>query len=634
MAHTVIGTAGHIDHGKTLLVKALTGMETDRAPEEKSRGITIELGFAFLGDQATIIDVPGHERFVKTMVAGVSTIDLALLVIAADDGVMPQSREHLDVLQLMGVSRGIIALNKIDLADEEWLDLVEEEIRELVEGTFLEEAEIVRVSAQTGEGIEDLKQRLIAMMEETSERRVGGGFRLAVDRAFVSKGFGLVCTGTVLSGRLHEGDTVEVQPEGRQIRVRGLQQHGESVQEVMAGDRAAINLPGVEKEEIVRGDVLASPDYLHPTYMLDARLHLLPSCPRSLGHRARVRLHLGTREALARVVLLDREELYPGDDTLVQLRLETPVAAVWGDRFVIRRYSPALTIGGGMVLDPHPVKHRRAEAAVLAEQLEALEQSDASAVVEARLRHAREGFKSCQDLAGELGLGVEQSEAVVQDLESAGRVVRVQVDNQAGAVHVETWESLSRQIEEALQTFHAENPLKQGLNREELRLRSARYVQLALFEQLVQALEKAGRVRMAGALVCAAAHTIQFTPEEEQLKEQIETALKSVDLASAPDAAALASRLKVDRAKVEGVLAALQSLGTVVSLEGGLLLHGDTLDEVRQKLRQHLEGEGEITVSGFRDLIEGNRRYALALLNFFDGEGLTERREDMRVLRG
>ena len=634
MAHTVIGTAGHIDHGKTLLVKALTGMETDRAPEEKSRGITIELGFAFLGDQATIIDVPGHERFVKTMVAGVSTIDLALLVIAADDGVMPQSREHLDVLQLMGVSRGIIALNKIDLADEEWLDLVEEEIRELVEGTFLEEAEIVRVSAQTGEGIEDLKQRLIAMMEETSERRVGGGFRLAVDRAFVSKGFGLVCTGTVLSGRLREGDTVEVQPEGRQIRVRGLQQHGESVQEVMAGDRAAINLPGVEKEEIVRGDVLASPDYLHPTYMLDARLHLLPSCPRSLGHRARVRLHLGTREALARVVLLDREELYPGDDTLVQLRLETPVAAVWGDRFVIRRYSPALTIGGGMVLDPHPVKHRRAEAAVLAEQLEALEQSDASAVVEARLRHAREGFKSCQDLAGELGLGVEQSEAVVQDLESAGQVVRVQVDNQAGAVHVETWESLSQQIEEALQAFHAENPLRQGLNREELRLRSARYVHLALFEQLVQALEKAGRVRMAGALVCAAAHTIQFTPEEEQLKEQIETALKSVDLASAPDAAALASRLKVDRAKVEGVLAALQSLGTVISLEGGLLLHGDTLDEVRQKLRQHLEGEGEITVSGFRDLIEGNRRYALALLNFFDGEGLTERREDMRVLRG
>ena len=634
MAHTVIGTAGHIDHGKTLLVKALTGMETDRAPEEKSRGITIELGFAFLGDQATIIDVPGHERFVKTMVAGVSTIDLALLVIAADDGVMPQSREHLDVLQLMGVPRGLIALNKIDLADEEWADLVEEEIRELVEGTFLEEAEIVRVSAQTGEGIEDLKQRLIAMMEETSERRVGGGFRLAVDRAFVSKGFGLVCTGTVLSGRLHEGDTVEVQPEGRQIRVRGLQQHGESVQEVMAGDRAAINLPGVEKEEIVRGDVLASPDYLHPTYMLDARLHLLPSCPRSLGHRARVRLHLGTREALARVVLLDREELQPGDDTLVQLRLETPVVAVWGDRFVIRRYSPALTIGGGMVLDPHPMKHRRAEATVLAEQLEALEQSDASAVVEARLRHAREGFKSCQDLAGELGLGVEQSEAVVQDLESAGRVVRVQVDNQVGAVHVETWESLSRQIEEALQAFHAENPLKQGLNREELRLRSARYVQLALFEQLVQALEKAGRVRMAGALVCAAAHTIQFTPEEEQLKEQIETALKSVDLASAPDAAALASRLKVDRAKVEGVLAALQSLGTVISLEGGLLLHGDTLDEVRQKLRQHLEGEGEITVSGFRDLIEGNRRYALALLNFFDGEGLTERREDMRVLRG
>ena len=303
MAHTVIGTAGHIDHGKTLLVKALTGMDTDQAPEERARGITIELGFAFLGDQATIIDVPGHERFVKTMVAGVSTIDVAMLVIAADDGVMPQSREHLDVLRLLGVERGVVVINKADLVEEEWLDLVEEEVREFVRGSFLAQAEIFRVSALSGAGIDPLRQRLLAMVEDTAAKRTDAPFRLPVDRAFGVKGFGLVCTGTVQAGVLAEGDRVEIAPEGRSARVRRLQQHGATVQEVRAGDRAAINLAGVEQGQIERGHSLVAPGFFRPTQMLDAEVQLLASSPMTMASRTRVRLHLGTREIMARVVL-------------------------------------------------------------------------------------------------------------------------------------------------------------------------------------------------------------------------------------------------------------------------------------------------------------------------------------------
>ena len=424
MAHTVIGTAGHIDHGKTLLVKALTGMDTDQAPEERARGITIELGFAFLGDQATIIDVPGHERFVKTMVAGVSTIDVAMLVIAADDGVMPQSREHLDVLRLLGVERGVVVINKADLVEEEWLGLVEEEVREFVRGSFLAQAEIFRVSALSGAGIDPLRQRLLAMVGDTAAKRTDAPFRLPVDRAFGVKGFGLVCTGTVQAGALAEGDRVEIAPEGRSARVRRLQQHGATVQEVRAGDRAAINLAGVEQGQIERGHSLVASGFFRSTQMLDAEVQLLASSPMTMASRTRVRLHLGTREIMARVVLPGGKPLTPGQESFAQLRLEAPVVAAWGDRFVLRRYSPALTIGGGRVLNPHPVKHRRFEPALLA-HLQTLAHADLPEVVECWLRCADDRLKSQQVLAGELGIGVERLAGLTDALVADGRAVRI-----------------------------------------------------------------------------------------------------------------------------------------------------------------------------------------------------------------
>ena len=633
MAHTVIGTAGHIDHGKTRLVKALTGMDTDQAPEERARGITIELGFAFLGDRATIIDVPGHERFVKTMVAGVSTIDVAMLVIAADDGVMPQSREHLDVLRLLGVERGVVVINKVDLVEEEWLDLVEEEVREFVRGTFLAPAEVFRVSALSGVGIEPLRQRLLAMAEDTAAKRTDAPFRLPVDRAFGVKGFGLVCTGTVQAGALAEGDRVEIAPEGRLVRVRRLQQHGAAVQAVRAGDRAAINLAGVEQGQLTRGHSLVAPGFFRPTQMLDAQVQLLAASPMPMASRTRVRLHLGTREIMARVVLPTAKPLTPGQESFAQLRLEAPVVAAWGDRFVLRRYSPALTIGGGRVLNPHPAKHRRFEPALLA-HLQVLTEGDLPEVVECWLRGADDRLKSQQVLAGELGLGVERLTRWTDALVAAGRAVRVTSEGQPHVLHRAVCEHWGAQIEAALARFHRAQPLKLGLPREELRNLSARYVQPELFDCVLRYLEEAGRVALDGAVVRAAAHRICFTPEQAELKAALEARLNPANFANLPTRAELAQALNASRAEVADMLQALQALGEVVALEGGLLIHCEALARARTLLSDVLERDGEIAVAAFRTLIGSNRKCAMALLGYFDAEGLTVRREDVRVLVG
>jgi selenocysteine-specific elongation factor len=631
MAHTVIGTAGHIDHGKTLLVKALTGTDTDQAPEEKARGITIELGFAFLGESATIIDVPGHERFVKTMVAGVSTIDVAILVIAADDGVMPQSREHLDVLELLGVERGVMVLNKVDLVEEDWLDLVEEELRDFTHGTFLQDAEIFRVSALSGEGVDPLRQRLLALAGDTEDKRADAPFRLPVDRAFVVKGFGLVCTGTVLAGSLGEGDRVEIMPGAREVRVRSMQEHGVAVDRVQAGDRAAINLAGVEQGQIERGDLLVAPEAFRPTQMLDVRLRLLQSSPMSIEPRTRVRLHLGTREIMARVVLPERKPLEPGEESVVQLRLEAPLVAAWGDRFVLRRYSPALTIGGGTVLDPHPAKHRRFDADLL-DHLRVLECGELRQVVERWILAVDDRLKSERDLLGELGIGPERLQEVLGELVAAGMVVRVDSEGRAQLLHSSVRGRWGEWIEAALADFHRSEPLKPGLRREELRNLSARYAQPELFDCVLRHLVDEGRVAMDGAVVRAASHGIRFTPEEEATRTEIEKRLNTTAFTDIPDAAGLARALAVEQQQVEALLRALQELEVVVSLEGGLLVHREALVLVQDRLRAYLQADGEITVAQFRELIGSNRKYAMALLGYFDAAGFTARDGDVRVL--
>jgi len=631
MAHTVVGTAGHIDHGKTLLVKALTGTDTDRAPEEKARGITIELGFAFLGEEVTIIDVPGHERFVKTMVAGVSTIDVALLVIAADDGIMPQSREHLDVLQLLGIKRGIIALNKVDTVDEEWLELVEDEVRDFVQGTFLQDADIHRVSAQSGEGIDGLRAHIEQMATATQARQVDPPFRLPVDRAFVVKGFGLVCTGTLIAGELNEGEAVEVLPAGERARVRNLQMHGRSVERVGAGDRAAVNLSGIDHEKVQRGDVLMAAGIFKATSMLDVRLRLLPSSAVELEQRARVRLHMGTAEVLARVVLLDCDILLPGGEALAQLRLETPLCAAWGDRFVMRRYSPALSIGGGTVLDTHPLKHRRADEDTCT-YLSTLENDDPLAVVEAFLLGAGDRMIAQSELVGKLALSARRVGELLADLERDGRIVQVGAEGERSLLHVHVKQVWEERIKAALMAYHVEFPLRAGLRREELRQRSARYAQSELFDQVLAHMESEGQIIMSAAVVRACGHQIAFDEAEEALRQRVEEAVHTRDWPTLKDAAGLARELAVQLKDLEAVLGALQSLGVVVVLEGGLLLHADVVVEVRTSLVDYLDEKKQITVAEYRELIHGNRKCALALLAHFDGEGLTERQGDLRVL--
>ena len=570
MAHTVIGTAGHIDHGKTQLVKALTGIDTDRAPEEKARGITIDLGFAFMGDDIAIIDVPGHERFVKTMVAGVSAIDVALLVIAADDGIMPQSREHLDILNLLGVNRGVIALNKVDLVEEEWLELVEDELGEFTRGTFLEQAPVVRVSAQTGEGVDALRARLLAHASDTHIRRADAPFRLSLDRAFSVKGFGLVGTGTVVAGAVQEGALVDILPSGHSARVRTIQRHGQKVRHAAAGDRAAINLVGIDLDQVERGDVLATAGLFEQTSMIDVRLELLASSPAPLAQRTRVRLHVGTAEVLARVILLDCDQLAPGERGLAQLRLEKPLCVAWGDRFVLRRYSPALSIGGGTVLDPHPHKHRRADGATC-KQLCSLESTDVQAVLEALLRRDEDRLCAQRQLAATCALSISEVGAMLAELHGSGRVMLSGPSGDQTTLHADVASLWSDRIASTLADFHAEYPLRDGLRREELRQRSARYAQSELFDWVLGNMEVAGRVEIRCSVVCLTGHSIEFSEEENALRQRVEERVRTRDWTALQDSVGLARSLGITPSALNPVLGALQRLGVVINLELSLI---------------------------------------------------------------
>src|ERR671924_2225226 len=425
MKQVVMGTAGHIDHGKTQLIKALTGVDTDRLKEEKERGITIDLGFAHFtchdGTEVGVIDVPGHERFVRNMLAGVGGIDLVLLVVAADEGVMPQTREHLAICQLLRVKDGLVALTKADLVDEDWIELVSEDTREFLKGTFLEGKPIVPVAAKTGQGVDELKHALQALVARVPPKHLEGKFRLPVDRVFTIRGFGTVVTGTLFSGMIRVEDRVEIYPKGIGAKVRGLQVHNASVSEAVAGQRTAINLQGIDKVELERGDVLGHPGEFAPTFMLDAMLQHLSDAPRPLRHRARVRLHLGTSEIMGRVILLDRDILAPGEEAYVQIRLEEPAIALPRDRFVIRSYSPVQTIGGGMLLDAQAAKHRRGDAS-LAAHFRLLAEGSPEEIFAHHLKQATYQGLRLADFLPRTELSAPRLRQIAATLQQAGRI--------------------------------------------------------------------------------------------------------------------------------------------------------------------------------------------------------------------
>ncbi len=584
-----------------------------------------------------MIDVPGHERFIRNMVAGVSAIDLALFVIAADDGPMPQTREHLDILDLLQVRRGVIAVTKIDLVERDWLDLVLEDVRTLVRGTFLEEAPIVPVSSATGQGLPDLERHLAEAIARTGVKPDRGVFRLPIDRVFSARGFGTVVTGTVLSGRLRPGDEVDLLPAGRRLRVRGIQRHGRDVEAVAIGERAAVNLAGVEKEEVSRGDGLAEPEQFRPTMQIDARLRLLPASSKPLKTRVRLRLHVGTAEVMARAVLLEAETLSPGASGLAQFRLEAPAVVAPGDRFVVRRYSPPVTLGGGVVLDAQPPR-RRSGATLTA--LMALESDDPDQIVEARLRLSGTVPKSARMLSAEAGVDRAQIAEALNRLTAAQRAVRL--DPEDGLfVHAETWETVRARIAEALSQFHAQNPLREGLNRDELRQAIGRTrsgassragdIDAGLFEAALASLITEEKVRASGPILSLSGHRITLSPAQERLRAEARNLLATGG-ATPPGAEEIARALSARPAEVRAVIEAMQGLGEVVRADADIVFHRPVFEEIQAKLIAYLREHGEITVADFRTLVGTTRKYALPLMNAFDDAGVTLRRGDVRIL--
>lgn len=633
MKHLIIGTAGHVDHGKTALVKAMTGVDTDRLKEEKDRGISIELGFAFLnlpgGRRAGIVDVPGHERFIKNMLAGAGGFDLVLMVIAADEGVMPQTREHLDIIQLLQVNKGIVVLTKCDLVDEEWLDLVKEDIKEFLKGTVLEEAPVVTVSAVTGKGIPELLELIARAVEEIDPKVGQGQPRLPVDRVFTITGFGTVVTGTLLSGVIKVGENVEVQPEGLSARVRSVQVHGEKVDSAEAGQRVAVNLAGLDVEQIGRGSVVTGPKMIKPTQRVDVRLLLLKSAARPIKNRSRVRFYLGTRETLGRVVLLDREELEPGEMVYAQIVLEEQAVPVKGDRFVIRSYSPMRTIGGGTVIDPAPKrKHKRFREDVLS-ALATRERGTPAEIV----RHYLDGNNSLP-LPAEVaaGTGLEEKEV----LEAAGNLAEqnevklVSGDGKTYLVSAGVYTRWLEDIKKLVNAYHREFPLREGFPKEELRSRKFQQFSTKLFQLVLIEMEKEGAIRVLPQAVAL----IDFEPgpDTEQSKQirQIRQIMKESEFLP-PSWAELCRTLGLAETKGAEMLQYLLRTGDLVKVTEDLYFQKDVLLEAIQKVTAFLREKGEITVGELRDLLKTSRKYALPLLEYFDRERLTRRVGDKRL---
>jgi selenocysteine-specific elongation factor len=631
MKHVVVGTAGHIDHGKTALVKALTGIDTDRLPEEKARGITIDLGFAYLvepdGLTIEIVDVPGHERFVKNMLAGVGGIDLAMLVVAADEGVMPQTREHLAICRLLHIKAGLVALTKRDLVDADWLELVRDDLIGLLKGTFLEGAPIVPVSAKSGEGLQELRDALRRLAGQVSPKSTDRAPRLPIDRVFTVKGFGTVVTGTLTAGRLTVDERVEVYPRGLQAKVRGLQCHGRPVETAIAGQRTAVNLQGVERAAIERGDVIGLPGTLQPASLLDATLELLADAPRPLKSRDRVRFHIGTSEIMARLLLLDRPELPPGGQTYARLKLEGLAVALPGDRYVIRSYSPIITIGGGTLLDVSPPRVRRKAAQRLA-YLKLLERGKPKEVVEELVRLAGPSGLQTGELRARTSFGPERLKDLLEELQRSGQLVAVDRDR---FIHREPYASVSTKIRELLAAFHRENPLRFGMSREELRMKLGG-VEERVFAHVLGQLESEGLTRAERDKVRLTSHEIRLTPEQQRLVDSLEATFRQSGAAPPSPEEALGA-LGLSGGEEHDLFQLLIEERKLVRVKESLFFHAQALKEIEEKLVAFLREKKEIAPGDFKGLMGITRKYAIPLLEHFDGQRITVRVGERRVLR-
>ena len=631
MRNIIIGTAGHIDHGKTTLIKALTGRETDRWEEEKRRGITIDLGFTYFdlpdGNKAGIIDVPGHEKFIKNMLAGVVGMDMVLLVIAADEGIMPQTTEHLNILNLLGVENGIVVITKCDIVDQEWISLVKEDITETISSTFLEGAPIVEVSSKTGQGIEKLIQEIINIADKAvKERELNTIPRLPIDRVFSIQGFGTVITGTLITGILKKGEEVEIYPVNKICRIRNIQVHSSDVEKAYAGQRTAINLSNVKKNEIYRGCVIAPVNSMKNTMMLDVKLNLLKSSKRVVINRSRLHLYTGTSEILTRVVLLDRDELTPGESCYAQLRLEEEIAVRRRDKFIVRFYSPLETIGGGEIIEPLPLKRKRFDENLI-EELKIKEKGTGADVIEKIIKETKD-LLSVSGLAKTTALTETEVQDNIEILEQEEKITLFKVKNDMYVWHKSFEIEIEEKLEKYLFNYHKENKYATGAKKSEIKSKFFPNLKQLLFDVIIQAFVEKGLIKQSDEFISLNYFTIEYDADYRKIKERALMILDEVkfELLKIDELSE-----KINHPMTDDVLSLMLTEKDLVRIND-LVTTRELYEEAKNILVEFLNKNKKISAAQYRDLINTNRKTAIALLEHFDMLKLTKRIENDRIL--
>ena len=625
MKNIIVGTAGHIDHGKTTLIKALTGRNTDRWEEEQRRGITIDLGFTYFdlknGDRVGIIDVPGHEKFINNMVAGVVGMDLVLLVVAADEGIMPQTREHMDILGLLGIKKSILVINKCDLVDEEWLELVEEEIQEELEGTFLEGAPVVKVSAATGQGLDELTDTIQQLMsDEVVAKDTQTIPRLPIDRAFTLSGFGTIITGTLISGTITREDVLEMYPIGKECKIRNIQVHGQNQDKCYAGQRVAINLSNVKKKEIRRGCVLAPKNSMKNTDLLDVKLKVLEDSMRILTNHERLHLYTGTSEILCRAVLLDKEQIGPGEEGLVQLRLEEEIAVKRGDRFVVRFYSPMETIGGGIVLEPNPVRKKRFDAQAI-EELKKKESGSLGDVMELQIKEHGDTMITLAELAKVMAHSVDELKEYLEELEESGTIFVFPMKKDTYLWHRDSEFAVRQKIEETLQKYHSEHPYRYGMKKAEIHNTFLKKIKPNIFDAYIE--------RMTGENVYGRREEYLSLPGYEVPKDamylQTEKLIEDTFEKAGYDFVRFSEIDfgKIPRQTAEDVVLMMIDEGKVLRINEEMFTMKHLMDEAKEKIQNHLKEENLITIAQVRDMFSTSRKSAKPILEYMDSIKVT-----------
>ena len=627
MKNIIIGTAGHIDHGKTTLIKALTGRNTDRWEEEQRRGITIDLGFTYFdlpgGDRAGIIDVPGHEKFINNMVAGVVGMDLVLLVIAADEGIMPQTREHMDILGLLGIEKSIIVLNKCDLVDEEWIELVEEEIREELSGTFLEHAPVVKVSAATGQGLDHLVQVIQQMADqEVVAKDIHTIPRLPIDRAFTLSGFGTIITGTLVSGTIRKEDTLEMYPIGKECKIRSIQVHGADQKECYAGQRVAINLSNVKKKEIKRGCVLAPPDSMKNTDLLDVKMNILDSSMRVLTNHSRLHFFTGTSEILCRAVLLDKEEIGPGESGYVQLRLEEEIAVRRGDKFVVRFYSPMETIGGGVILEPNPGVKKRFQPSVI-EELKRKESGSTADVIEMHVKKHGDTLITLAELAKLTALSIDEVKADVEELKDQGLVTAFEMRKDTYVWHADSVREAQQALAKAHVTYEEKYPYRYGMKKAEIQTMYFQKIKPNVFDRIVEFFVEKGSIRRNGEFLC----TPEYEVRKDSTYQKVSENLLSVFEKAGYDFVRYSEiDLKgVSKDTADDILNILLTEKKIVRVTEEMYTLSEYMDKAKEKIQAHLARDPLITIAQVRDMFGTSRKSAKPILEYMDALKITKK---------